>query len=89
MYNTFTVCSYICPVNSDGSYPKDEGSSQEVTQSLFVGESQNRGTNGGLNKYWGQGGADGKMRTLPRNKWVAPANGDKGRIHVLEATVLS
>uniref|UniRef100_A0A8C7S1X1 hyaluronoglucosaminidase n=1 Tax=Oncorhynchus mykiss TaxID=8022 RepID=A0A8C7S1X1_ONCMY len=53
---------------SDGSYPKDEGSSQEVTQSLFVGESRNRGFNGGQNKYWGQGGADGKMRTLPRNR---------------------
>ncbi|XP_056131096.1 cell surface hyaluronidase [Lampris incognitus] len=53
---------------SDGSYPKDEGSSQEVTQSLFVGESRNRGTNGGQNKYWGVGGADGKMRTLPRNR---------------------
>uniref|UniRef100_A0A8C8IEH6 hyaluronoglucosaminidase n=1 Tax=Oncorhynchus tshawytscha TaxID=74940 RepID=A0A8C8IEH6_ONCTS len=53
---------------SDGSYPKDEGSSQEVTQSLFVGESHNRGSNGGQNKYWGQGGADGKMRTLPRNR---------------------
>uniref|UniRef100_A0A8C6UX77 Cell migration inducing hyaluronidase 2 n=1 Tax=Neogobius melanostomus TaxID=47308 RepID=A0A8C6UX77_9GOBI len=53
---------------SDGSYPKDEGSSQEVTQSLFVGESRNRGTNGGQNKYWGQGGVDGKMRTLPRNR---------------------
>lgn len=53
---------------SDGSYPKDEGSSQEVTQSLFVGESRNRGTNGGQNKYWGTGGIDGEMRTLPRNK---------------------
>ncbi|KAJ8006007.1 hypothetical protein DPEC_G00123790 [Dallia pectoralis] len=53
---------------SDGSYPKDEGSSQEVTQSFFVGESRNRGSNGGQNKYWGQGGADGKMRTLPRNR---------------------
>lgn len=53
---------------SDGSYPKDEGSSQEVTQSLFVGESRNRGTNGGQNKYWGLGGVDGKMRTLPRNR---------------------
>ncbi|KAM4616956.1 cell surface hyaluronidase [Polymixia lowei] len=53
---------------SDGSYPKDEGSSQEVTQSLFVGESQNRGNNGGQNKYWGLGGAEGKMRTLPRNR---------------------
>lgn len=53
---------------SDGSYPKDEGSSQEVTQSLFVGESRNRGTNAGQNKYWGLGGADAKMRTLPRNR---------------------
>ncbi|XP_029999762.1 cell surface hyaluronidase isoform X2 [Sphaeramia orbicularis] len=53
---------------SEGSYPKDEGSSQEVTQSLFVGESRNRGTNGGQNKYWGLGGVDGKMRTLPRNR---------------------
>uniref|UniRef100_A0A672JFI6 hyaluronoglucosaminidase n=1 Tax=Salarias fasciatus TaxID=181472 RepID=A0A672JFI6_SALFA len=52
----------------DGSYPKDEGSSQEVTQSLFVGESQNRGTNAGQNKYWGVGGTDAKMRTLPRNR---------------------
>ncbi|KAK6312903.1 hypothetical protein J4Q44_G00162500 [Coregonus suidteri] len=58
---------------SDGSYPKDEGSSQEVTQSLFVGESRNRGFNGGQNKYWGQGGADGKMRTLPRNSHLADA----------------
>ncbi|XP_062873668.1 cell surface hyaluronidase [Trichomycterus rosablanca] len=53
---------------SDGSYPKDVGSSQEVSESLFVGESRNRGTNGGQNKYWGVGGVDGKMRTLPRNK---------------------
>ncbi|XP_067084353.1 cell surface hyaluronidase [Osmerus mordax] len=53
---------------SDGSYPKDEGSSQEVTQSLFVGESRNRGTMGGQNKYSGLGAVDGKMRTLPRNK---------------------
>ncbi|XP_030593634.1 cell surface hyaluronidase [Archocentrus centrarchus] len=53
---------------SDGSYPKDEGSSQEVTQSLFVGESRNRGTIGGQNKYSGVGGIDGKMRTLPRNR---------------------
>ncbi|KAK3514507.1 hypothetical protein QTP70_018650 [Hemibagrus guttatus] len=53
---------------SDGSYPKDVGSSQEVSESLFVGESRNRGTNGGQNKYWGVGGVDGSLRTLPRNK---------------------
>ncbi|XP_053510042.1 cell surface hyaluronidase isoform X2 [Ictalurus furcatus] len=53
---------------SDGSYPKDVGSSQEVSESIFVGESGNRGTNGGQNKYWGVGGVDGNPRTLPRNK---------------------
>uniref|UniRef100_A0A674NM14 hyaluronoglucosaminidase n=1 Tax=Takifugu rubripes TaxID=31033 RepID=A0A674NM14_TAKRU len=53
---------------SDGSYPSDEGSSQEVAQSLFVGESRNRGTNAGQNKYWGLGGVDAKLRTLPRNR---------------------
>lgn len=67
------VCQYFFKqllsfVSSDGSYPKDEGSSQEVTQSLFVGESRNRGTNAAQNKYWGPGGADAKMRTLPRNR---------------------
>lgn len=61
-------------MSSDGSYPKDEGSSQEVTQSLFVGESLNRGTNGGQNKYWGPGGADAKMRTLPRNRCGGTSN---------------
>lgn len=65
MSNKYSI-SLVC--FSDGSYPKDEGSSQEVSQSLFVGESRNRGTNGGLNKYWGIGGVDGKDRTLPRNK---------------------
>lgn len=40
-----------------------------MTQSLFVGESRNRGTIGGQNKYWGVGGIDGKIRTLPRNRW--------------------
>lgn len=64
-----SLYALISLFSSDGSYPKDEGSSQEVMQSLFVGESRNRGTNGGQNKYWGPGGADAKMRTLPRNRW--------------------
>lgn len=54
--------------DSDGSFPKDEGSSQEVTNSLFVGESKNYGFLGGQNKYWGTGGIDSKNRTLPRNR---------------------
>uniref|UniRef100_A0A9J7XKA9 Cell migration inducing hyaluronidase 2 n=1 Tax=Cyprinus carpio carpio TaxID=630221 RepID=A0A9J7XKA9_CYPCA len=73
---------------SDGSYPKDEGSSQEVSQSLFVGESRNRGTNGGQNKYWGIGGVDGKMRTLPRNK-TFPIRGfqiNDGPVRILNST---
>uniref|UniRef100_A0A671KE17 Transmembrane protein 2-like n=1 Tax=Sinocyclocheilus anshuiensis TaxID=1608454 RepID=A0A671KE17_9TELE len=73
---------------SDGSYPKDEGSSQEVSQSLFVGESRNCGTNGGQNKYWGIGGVDGKMRTLPRNK-TFPIRGfqiNDGPVRILDST---
>ncbi|XDV20994.1 hypothetical protein PO909_026186, partial [Leuciscus waleckii] len=73
---------------SDGSYPKDEGSSQEVSQSLFVGESRNRGTNGRQNKYWGIGGVDGKMRTLPRNK-TFPIRGfqiNDGPVRILDST---
>ncbi|XP_039217617.1 cell surface hyaluronidase isoform X1 [Crotalus tigris] len=53
---------------SDGSFPSDEGSSQEVSNSLFVGESKNYGYLGGQNKYWGTGGVNNKTRTLPRNR---------------------
>ncbi|CAI9543421.1 unnamed protein product [Staurois parvus] len=53
---------------SDGSFPKDEGSSQEVSESLFIGESRNYGFQGGQNKYWGTGGVYNKNRTLPRNR---------------------
>ncbi|XP_051776376.1 cell surface hyaluronidase-like isoform X1 [Erpetoichthys calabaricus] len=52
---------------SDGTFPTDEGSSLEVTDSIFVGESSNVGCHGGLNSYWGEG-ANGENRTLPRNK---------------------
>ncbi|XP_060618193.2 cell surface hyaluronidase CEMIP2 [Anolis sagrei] len=53
---------------SDGSFPSDEGSSQQVSDSLFVGESKNYGYPGGQNKYWGTGGVNNKTRTLPRNR---------------------
>ncbi|XP_067873820.1 inactive cell surface hyaluronidase CEMIP2-like isoform X2 [Heterodontus francisci] len=52
---------------SDGTFPTDEGSSLEVTKSVFVGESINVGYNGGKNRYWGRG-AYGEYRTLPRNR---------------------
>ncbi|XP_076127565.1 cell surface hyaluronidase [Alosa pseudoharengus] len=76
---------------SDGSYPKDEGSSQEVSQTLFVGESRNRGSNGGQNKYWGVGGVDGKNRTLPRFK-TFPIRGFQiydGPVRLTESTFRS
>uniref|UniRef100_A0A8B9TTC1 G8 domain-containing protein n=1 Tax=Anas platyrhynchos TaxID=8839 RepID=A0A8B9TTC1_ANAPL len=52
---------------SDGTFPTDDGSSLEVTRSIFVGESSNFGSQGGQNSYWGKG-AKGEYRTLPRNK---------------------
>ncbi|XP_066513496.1 cell surface hyaluronidase-like [Hoplias malabaricus] len=76
---------------SDGSYPKDAGSSQEVSESLFVGESKNYGSNGGQNKYWGLGGVDGKNRTLPRNK-TFPIRGFQiydGPVRLLRSTFKS
>ncbi|XP_067886689.1 cell surface hyaluronidase isoform X1 [Heterodontus francisci] len=73
---------------SDGSFPKDEGSSQEISESLFVGESKNYGSQGGQNKYWGVGGVDGKNRTLPKDK-TFPIRGFQiydGPIHVTKTT---
>ncbi|XP_055974733.1 inactive cell surface hyaluronidase CEMIP2 isoform X1 [Sorex fumeus] len=73
---------------SDGSFPSDEGSSQEVSESLFVGESRNYGFQGGQNKYVGIGGIDQKPRTLPRNR-TFPIRGFQiydGPIHLTRCT---
>ncbi|XP_062455906.1 inactive cell surface hyaluronidase CEMIP2 [Rhea pennata] len=73
---------------SDGSFPNDEGASQEVSESLFVGESKNYGVPGGQNKYWGTGGIDNKTRTLPRNR-TFPIRGFQiydGPIHLTKCT---
>uniref|UniRef100_A0A7N5KCF6 hyaluronoglucosaminidase n=1 Tax=Ailuropoda melanoleuca TaxID=9646 RepID=A0A7N5KCF6_AILME len=73
---------------SDGSFPSDEGSSQEVSESLFVGESRNYGFQGGQNKYMGTGGIDQKPRTLPRNR-TFPIRGFQiydGPIHLTRCT---
>lgn len=73
---------------SDGSFPSDEGSSQEVSESLFVGESKNYGFQGGQNKYMGTGGIDQKPRTLPRNR-TFPIRGFQiydGPIHLTKST---
>ncbi|XP_010074308.1 PREDICTED: transmembrane protein 2 isoform X2 [Pterocles gutturalis] len=73
---------------SDGSFPNDEGASQEVSESLFIGESKNYGFPGGQNKYAGTGGIDNKARTLPRNR-TFPIRGFQiydGPIHLTKCT---
>ncbi|XP_018619429.2 cell migration-inducing and hyaluronan-binding protein isoform X2 [Scleropages formosus] len=51
---------------SGGTFPDDDGSKQEVKNSLFVGESENRGTPFPDNQNWGPGGQDLNGRSLPR-----------------------
>ncbi|KAM3877484.1 cell migration-inducing and hyaluronan-binding protein [Diretmus argenteus] len=51
---------------SGGTFPDDDGSRQEVKNSLFVGESDNRGMVVPDNRNWGPGGTDLTGRTLPR-----------------------
>ncbi|KAM4602789.1 cell migration-inducing and hyaluronan-binding protein [Polymixia lowei] len=51
---------------SGGTFPDDDGSRQEVKNSVFVGESDNRGMPVPDNRIWGTGGADLSGRTLPR-----------------------
>ncbi|KAG8001668.1 Cell migration-inducing and hyaluronan-binding protein, partial [Nibea albiflora] len=51
---------------SGGTFPDDDGSRQQVKNSLFVGESDNRGMPIPDNRIWGIGGSDLTGRTLPR-----------------------
>uniref|UniRef100_A0A3Q2D5T4 Cell migration inducing hyaluronidase 1 n=1 Tax=Cyprinodon variegatus TaxID=28743 RepID=A0A3Q2D5T4_CYPVA len=51
---------------SGGTFPDDDGSHQQVKNSLFVGESRNRGMLLLDSKSWGPGGSDPSERTLPR-----------------------
>uniref|UniRef100_A0A8B9K7L0 Cell migration inducing hyaluronidase 1 n=1 Tax=Astyanax mexicanus TaxID=7994 RepID=A0A8B9K7L0_ASTMX len=51
---------------SGGTFPDDDGSRQEVKNSLFVGESENRGMVVPDSRIWGPGGLDHSGRTLPR-----------------------
>ncbi|XP_067327539.1 cell migration-inducing and hyaluronan-binding protein [Anolis sagrei] len=50
---------------SGGTFPHDDGSKQEIKNSLFVGESGNTGTEMMDNHVWGPGGLDHSGRTLP------------------------
>ncbi|XP_062869588.1 cell migration-inducing and hyaluronan-binding protein-like [Trichomycterus rosablanca] len=51
---------------SGGTFPDDDGSRQEVKNSLFVGESDNRGMPVPDSRIWGPSGLDHSGRTLPR-----------------------
>lgn len=51
---------------SGGTFPDDDGSRQEVKNTLFVGESDNHGMAEPDRRAWGTGGADLSGRTMPR-----------------------
>ncbi|OCT89718.1 hypothetical protein XELAEV_18018337mg [Xenopus laevis] len=53
---------------SGGTFPDDDGSKQEIKNSIFVGESNNVGTEMADNPVWGPGGIDHSGRTLPRGQ---------------------
>lgn len=55
---------------SGGTFPDDDGSRQQVKNSLFVGESDNYGMPLLDNRIWGRGGSDLTGRTLPRGMYV-------------------
>lgn len=50
---------------SGGTFPDDDGSHQQVKNSLFVGESDNHGMPLPDKRIWGLGGSDLTDRTLP------------------------
>uniref|UniRef100_A0A8C5M721 hyaluronoglucosaminidase n=1 Tax=Leptobrachium leishanense TaxID=445787 RepID=A0A8C5M721_9ANUR len=53
---------------SGGTFPDDDGSKQEIKNSIFVGESKNIGTETIDYPIWGPGGIDHSGRTLPRGQ---------------------
>ncbi|XP_063304977.1 cell migration-inducing and hyaluronan-binding protein [Pelobates fuscus] len=53
---------------SGGTFPDDDGSKQEIKNSIFVGESNNVGTETMDHPVWGPGGLDHSGRTLPRGQ---------------------
>uniref|UniRef100_A0A4W4FZ85 G8 domain-containing protein n=1 Tax=Electrophorus electricus TaxID=8005 RepID=A0A4W4FZ85_ELEEL len=59
---------------SGGTFPDDDGSKQEVKNSLFVGESENTGMPEPDRRIWGPGGVDHRGRTLPRGPPGCPVS---------------
>ncbi|KAI8511091.1 hypothetical protein Bbelb_101910 [Branchiostoma belcheri] len=50
---------------AEGHFPNDEGASQQVRNSIFIGESENVGTASG-SSVWGMGGVKPVERSLPQ-----------------------
>ncbi|XP_035684657.1 cell surface hyaluronidase-like [Branchiostoma floridae] len=66
----FNKCAFVdngkgLTMASEGTFPKDEGSSQQVWNSIFIGESENVGTASG-SSVWGMGGVKSVGRSLPK-----------------------
>ncbi|XP_078578220.1 cell surface hyaluronidase-like [Branchiostoma floridae x Branchiostoma japonicum] len=66
----FDKCAFVdngkgLTMSSEGTFPNDEGSSQKIWNSIFIGESENVGTASG-SSVWGMGGVKPVERSLPR-----------------------
>ncbi|XP_035678003.1 cell surface hyaluronidase-like [Branchiostoma floridae] len=66
----FDKCAFVdngkgLTLASEGHFPNDEGSSQQVWNSIFIGESENVGTASG-SSVWGMGGVKAVERSLPQ-----------------------
>ncbi|XP_066283939.1 inactive cell surface hyaluronidase CEMIP2-like [Branchiostoma lanceolatum] len=66
----FNRCAFVdngkgLTLASEGHFPNDEGSSQQVWNSIFIGESENVGTASG-SSVWGMGGVKPVERSLPQ-----------------------
>ncbi|KAI8515657.1 hypothetical protein Bbelb_064700 [Branchiostoma belcheri] len=59
------ISSSVSPLKLDGTFPSDEGSSQKVWNSIFIGESENVGSESG-SSVWGTGGVKPVPRSLPK-----------------------
>ncbi|CAH1266051.1 TMEM2 [Branchiostoma lanceolatum] len=66
----FDKCAFVdngigLTMASEGTFPNDEGSSQQVWNSIFIGESENVGSPDGA-RVWAMGGVKHTERSLPQ-----------------------
>ncbi|XP_078659538.1 cell surface hyaluronidase-like isoform X2 [Branchiostoma floridae x Branchiostoma belcheri] len=67
----FNKCAFVdngkgLTMSSEGTFPNDEGSSQKIWDSIFIGESENVGTASGSSD-WGMGGVKPVPRSFPKS----------------------